>query len=63
MLKKIRFPVELVIYTLLMYYYSEYIVSREVSSYILWPSTIVIIYLTWYIIKQILKTIFKQLEL
>jgi hypothetical protein len=63
MLKKIRFPVELTIYALLMYYYSEYIVSRGASSYILWPSTIVIIYLTWYIIKQILKTIFKQLEL
>ena len=63
MLKKIRFPVELIIYALIMYYYSEYIVSREVPSYISWPSTIVIIYLTWYILKQLLKTIFKQLGL
>lgn len=63
MLKKIRLPVELTIYALIMYYYSEYIVSREVSTYISWPSTIVIIYLTWYILKQLLKTIFKQLEL
>lgn len=63
MLKKIRLPVELTIYALIMYYYSEYIVSREVSTYISWPSTIVIIYLTWYILKQLLKTIFKQLGL
>ena len=63
MLKKIRFPVELITYTLIMYYYSEYIVSREVPSYISWPSTIVIIYLTWYILNRLLKIIFKQLDL
>ena len=63
MLKKIRFPVELITYTLIMYYYSEYIVSREIPSYISWPSTIVIIYLTWYILNRLLKIIFKQLDL
>jgi hypothetical protein len=63
MLKKIRFPVELIIYAFIMYYYSEYIVSREIPTYISWPSTIVIIYLTWYILNRLLKIIFKQLDL
>jgi hypothetical protein len=63
MLKQIRLPVEIVLYLLCMYYYSEYVVSRESSSYILWPSTLVMIFFTWYIIKQTLKTIFKNLEL
>jgi len=62
MLKTIRLPAEVILYVLSVYYYAEYVVSREVSSYILWPSTIVIIYFTWYIIKQILKKI-KNIDL
>jgi hypothetical protein len=63
MLKQLRLPIEIVLYMLAMYYYGEYAVSRESSNYILWPSTLVMIFLTWYIIKQTLKTIFKNLEL
>lgn len=63
MLKQLRLPIEIVLYMLAMYYYGEYAVSRESSNYILWPSTLVMVFLTWYIIKQILKTIFKNLEL
>lgn len=63
MLKQLRLPIEIVLYMLAMYYYGEYVVSRESSNYILWPSTLVMIFLTWYIIKQTLKTIFKNLEL
>lgn len=63
MLKQLRLPIEIVLYILAMYYYGEYVVSRESSNYILWPSTLVMVFLTWYIIKQILKTIFKNLEL
>jgi hypothetical protein len=63
MLNQLRLPIGIVLYMLAMYYYGEYVVSRETSSYILWPSTFVMVLLTWYIIKQILKTIFKNLEL
>jgi hypothetical protein len=63
MLNQLRLPIGIVLYMLTMYYYGEYVVSREVSSYILWPSTFVMIFFTWYIIKQTLKTIFKNLEL
>jgi hypothetical protein len=63
MLKNIRLPAEIVLYMLTLYYYGEYAVSREVSNYILLPSTIVVIYLTWYIIKRTLKTINNKLEL
>jgi hypothetical protein len=59
MLRKIRLPAEVILYILCIYYYAEYVVSREIQNYILWPSTIVIIYFTWYIIKRILKKINK----
>jgi len=63
MLKNIRLPVEIIAYIVIMYFYSEYVVSREISNYILWPSTLVVIFLTWYVLNKIVKTIFKKLEL
>jgi hypothetical protein len=63
MLKNIRLPVEIITYIVIMYFYSEYVVSREISNYILWPSTLVVIFLTWYVLNKIIKTIFKKLEL
>jgi len=63
MLKNIRLPVEIIAYIVIMYFYSEYVVSREISNYILWPSTLVVIFLTWYVLNKIIKTIFKKLEL
>jgi hypothetical protein len=63
MLKRIRYPIEIILYIVILSHYFEYVISREVSNYIMWPSTIVMVFLTWYIIKQTLKTIFKNLEL
>ena len=63
MLKNIRLPVEIIAYIVIMDFYSEYVVSREISNYILWPSTLVVIFLTWYVLNKIIKTIFKKLEL
>ena len=63
MLNRIRYPIEIILYIVILSHYFEYVISREVSNYIMWPSTIVMVFLTWYIIKQTLKTIFKNLEL
>ena len=62
MLKNIRLPAEIVLYMLAVYYYAEYMVSREPSNYILWPSTFVMGILTWYITKRVINTI-NKLEL
>ena len=58
---KIRLLAILMAYVMIVYFYFEYLLSREVSNYILWPSTIVIFYLTWETIKQISKLISKKL--
>jgi hypothetical protein len=58
---KIRLPAILIAYVMIMYIYFEYIISREISNYILWPSTIIIMYLTWETIKLISKQIFNKL--
>jgi hypothetical protein len=58
---KIRLPAILMAYVMIVYFYFEYVISREVSNYILWPSTIVIFYLTWETIKLISKQIFNKL--
>jgi hypothetical protein len=58
---KIRLPAILIAYVMIMYVYFEYIISREISNYILWPSTIIIMYLTWETIKLISKQISNKL--
>lgn len=63
MLNKIRLPAEIIAYITILYFYSEYMVSRQISNYILWPSTLVMLFLTWYVLNKIVKTIFKNLEL
>ena len=63
MLTKIRLPAEIIAYITILYFYSEYMVSRQISNYILWPSTLVMLFLTWYVLNKIVKTIFKNLEL
>ena len=58
---KIRLPAILIAYVMIMYIYFEYVISREISNYILWPSTIIIMYLTWETIKLISKQISNKL--
>ena len=58
---KIRLPAIFIAYVMIMYVYFEYIISREISNYILWPSTIIIMYLTWETIKLISKQISNKL--
>ena len=58
---KIKLPAILIAYVMIMYVYFEYIISREVPNYILWPSTIIIMYLTWETIKLISKQISNKL--
>jgi len=60
MIKKIRLPVEIIIYFIILNYYAEFIVSREVQDYVLWPSTILVLLLTWYIFNKIFKQLTKQ---
>jgi len=63
MLNKIRLPAEIIAYITILYFYGEYMVSRQISNYILCPSTLVMLFLTWYVLNKIVKTIFKNLEL